>query len=84
MKPDSFNVCEIAKERLLTVEAHVGKRTFFLNVYVPNDGNDRVKFFQALNGILAQCKSDDVVLLGGDFNCTFDSTQDRNDLEPPG
>lgn len=53
-----------------------------MNVYAPNTGTDRVQFFTKLEHILKQQRDGDVIVLGGDWNCTLNFTQDRNGEEP--
>lgn len=69
--------------RLLVVRAEIRIFFFlFVNIYAPNSGADRVQFFTKLGNILKQQQDGDVIVLGGDWNCTLDFTQDRNGEEP--
>ena len=46
----------------------------FINIYAPNDGYARVKFFNELN---TWVELDSQTLIAGDFNCTLDTRRDR-------
>ena len=47
----------------------------FINIYAPNDPNDRVLFFDKLNSWV---KTNDIKhLVGGDYNCTLNNVLDR-------
>ena len=46
----------------------------FINIYAPNNGYERVKFFNELN---TWVEIDNKTLVAGDFNCTLDSDIDR-------
>lgn len=43
---------------------------FFLNIYTPMSGSERVCFFKNVSSILQNCNFDDYLFFGGDFNCT--------------
>ena len=53
----------------------------FVNVYAPNHGAERVRFFNLLKNELRNYHQD-LLITGGDFNCTLDSTSDRTSEEP--
>lgn len=74
---------EVVPGRLLAVRAEIRNLKFlFVNIYAPNIGEDRVQFFIKLEHFLKQQQDGDVIVLGGDWNCTLDSTQDRIGEEP--
>ena len=54
----------------------------FINIYAPNLGSDRLQFFSKLEKVLSQQQDGDLIILGGDWNCTLDFTKDRNGEEP--
>lgn len=81
-KPNSYEVEEIIKGRLLKVRAVFENHVFvFFCVYVPTSGVERMLFLNTLNLTLQNCDSEDFLFLGGDFNCT-EQTIDRNHIEP--
>lgn len=51
-----------------------GKKITILNIYAPNE--DCPHFFKKIATLLAD-KSEGVIIMGGDFNCTLDSKLDR-------
>lgn len=53
-----------------------------VNVYAHNTGRERAVLFKALWQELSQVEQDDILVLGGDFNCTFDPHLDRRGEEP--
>ncbi|MBN3292510.1 YTX2 protein, partial [Polypterus senegalus] len=75
---------ELVKGRLLKVTVKLqGSVVTFINVYAPNEGEERLHFFNKLGDLLSKCDPEEVVVLGGDFNCTLDTRIDRNNgLEP--
>ncbi len=74
---------EIIPGRILRVDMVFGNTNFsFINVYAPNVGQERISFFKTLSDALLQCPQGNVVVLGGDFNCTVNSYLDRNHDEP--
>ena len=48
-----------------------------INVYAPNQGPDKLALFQKLSAFIKQCSQDEVLVMGGDWNCTTDFTLDR-------
>lgn len=81
-KPNSYEVEEIIKGRLLKVRAVFENHVFvFICVYVPTSGVERMLFLNTLNLTLQNCDSEEFLFLGGDFNCT-EQTIDRNHIEP--
>lgn len=69
--------------RLLVIRAEImGFFFFFVNVYAPNGGADRIQFFTKLEHIFKQQHEGDIAILGGDWNCTLNFIQDRNGEEP--
>lgn len=65
---------EVVSGRLLIVRAEIRNFHFlFVNIYAPNIGEDRVQFFFIkLKHFLKQQQDGDVIVLGGDWNCTLD------------
>ena len=53
-----------------------GNKIRVTNIYAPNDGFERIRFFANLNDII-QDGEDAENLIGGDYNCTMDSNLDR-------
>jgi len=79
--PDSYNVEEIVKGRLLKVTAKYDKIVLeLINVYVPVNASERMIFLNILANTIQQCQKC-YLILGGDLNCTTDDI-DRNHLEP--
>ncbi len=80
--PCSYQVEEIIKGRLLKIRAQFENRFFvFISVYVPNRAVERMCFLDTLSNVLVNCSTEDVLILGGDFNCT-EQLLDRNHVEP--
>lgn len=80
--PISYEVEEIIKGRLLKVRALFESHFLvFLCIYAPTSTTERMLFLDSLNDTLVKCNAEDVLLLGGDFNCT-ELSCDRNHLEP--
>ncbi|KAL2096374.1 hypothetical protein ACEWY4_008522 [Coilia grayii] len=80
--PISYEVEEIIKGRLLKVRALFENHFFvFICIYAPTSAIQRMLFLDSLNDTLIKCDPDDVLLLGGDFNCT-ELLCDRNHVEP--
>ena len=80
--PISYQAEEIVKGRLLKVRAQFENIFFvFLCVYAPTKATDRMVFLTTLNTVLSSCDPEDILLLGGDFNCT-EQMIDRNHIEP--
>jgi len=80
--PCSYQVEEILKGRLLKVRAQFENSFFvFISVYVPTRAIERMCFLDTLSHVLANCNTEDVLILGGDFNC-MENLTDRNHVEP--
>ena len=80
--PVSFDCEEIVEGRLLKVTARYEKSTLILiNVYAPDNPQERCCFLDKLADTLSGCAQTDFLILGGDFNCTVDDL-DRNHLKP--
>lgn len=78
-----LNTEEPINGRLLVVKADIEGNIFYLvNVYAPNIGYERLRFFSVLSTVLKQCFNDGGVIIGGDWNCTENSLVDRNTEEP--
>lgn len=74
---------EIIPGRLLRADITIDNNSFsFFNIYAPNIGNERSVFFGKLSEELLKCPQDNIVIIGGDFNCTVDHKLDRNHEEP--
>ena len=77
-----ISVSELVKGRLLIVRAEIESTVLvFVNVYAPNQGSERVRFFILLENELKNYQQDQLII-GGDFNCTLDFTVDRTSEEP--
>lgn len=73
---------EVVKGRLLVVRAAIeGSVYCFVNVYAPNNGAERVRFYTQLQNEL-MLHQQEYIIVGGDFNCTLDFTVDRIGEEP--
>lgn len=76
-------VVEVVKGRCLKVVAKFdGVTVVFLNIYAPILGPERVAFLNTISDILKGLDTNDLLFLGGDFNCTENHNLDRNHLEP--
>lgn len=74
---------ELEPGRLMAVRAEINNFSFlFINIYAPNTGADRLQLFVKLEQFLKLQQTGDFIILGGDWNCTLDFTQDRNGDEP--
>ncbi len=74
---------EPVQGRLILVEAKIQGMLFFLiNIYSPTVGHERLNCFNILSGVLKKCSSEGYVVIGGDWNCTVNFTEDRNTEEP--
>ncbi len=71
---------EIEPERLLAVRVEING--IFVNIYAPNSGFGRINTFNKLKLFLKQKQPEDLIFLGGDWNCTLDPPLDRNGEEP--
>uniref|UniRef100_A0A3P9LKP2 Reverse transcriptase domain-containing protein n=1 Tax=Oryzias latipes TaxID=8090 RepID=A0A3P9LKP2_ORYLA len=82
----SFNilsVSEVAAGRFLAVRVELNGFNFCLiNFYAPAEGAHRIPFFLTLEDFLKNCDPGDVIVMGGDWNCTLDFTLDRTGAEP--
>lgn len=73
---------EIEPGRLLAVKAKVNTHNvIFLNIYANNKGAERSVLFKKIAEFLNTLKQKDIVIMGGDFNCTLDFNMDRNNEE---
>ncbi|MBN3281143.1 YTX2 protein, partial [Polyodon spathula] len=78
-----LDIDEIEKGRILKVRARLGSTVYvFINIYAPNRGGERILFFKKLKQALFNINNNDVVVVGGDFNCTVNFNIDRNNDEP--
>ena len=63
--------------RIMKIKIHIEDRQLFIiNVYAPNDNNNKVEFFNTLESII-NIDDDNVIL--GDFNEILQRHMDRND-----
>ncbi|MGL5904155.1 MAG: endonuclease/exonuclease/phosphatase family protein, partial [Cetobacterium sp.] len=80
--PVSYEVDEIIKGRILKIRVVVENQVFvFICVYAPTATADRIVFLDSLCVALQKCINDEILIIGGDFNCT-EQNIDRNHLEP--
>lgn len=80
--PVSLKVEEVIAGRLLKVIVSYERKTLvLLNVYAPVNARERMLFLEKLSDTLEGCKSEDLLFLAGDFNCTVNNL-DRNHVEP--
>lgn len=81
-KPISYDVDEIIKGRLLKVRATFQSFVLVLIcIYVPIVPVERLLFLDTLCSTLQNCCTEDLLFVGGDFNCT-ECDRDRNHVEP--
>lgn len=74
---------EIVKGRILLVKMEYEGSVFILiNVYAPNNGPERVKYFLKLRNAIQKIDDNVCTIIGGDWNCTIDFIVDRNGEEP--
>lgn len=77
------DMVEVVPGRILRADVALGDAYFsFFNVYAPNSGQERILFFKTLSHALSQCPQGNILVLGGDFNCTVNPDLDRNHDEP--
>jgi len=77
------DMVEVVPGRILRADIALGDVHFsFFNVYAPNIGQERIMFFKILYNALSQCPQENIIVLGGDFNCTVNPYMDRNHDEP--
>lgn len=80
--PITHQVDEIIKGRLLKVRAQFENHFFvFICIYAPTMATDRMLFLNTMGNVIGNCCPNDIVILGGDFNCTAQNI-DRNHVEP--
>ncbi len=66
--PVSNQVEEVVAGILIIIRAKFEKyKMFFINVYAPTNGTERVIFLNSIDTILQNCKTDEYVFLGGDL-----------------
>uniref|UniRef100_A0A674N027 exodeoxyribonuclease III n=1 Tax=Takifugu rubripes TaxID=31033 RepID=A0A674N027_TAKRU len=81
--PVAVTVEHVVQGRCLLVKAAFSHLTVvFINIYAPNNGAERKLFLEKINDVLNNLSSSDLLILGGDFNCTEDHVLDRNHIEP--
>ncbi|KAI4899121.1 hypothetical protein NFI96_006348 [Prochilodus magdalenae] len=80
--PCSYDVEEVVTGRLLKVrECFENGVLVFICVCAPTVGTERLAFLDILHSVLQNSDVNDLLVLGGDFNCTADDI-DRNHMEP--
>ncbi|KAI4887913.1 hypothetical protein NFI96_014527 [Prochilodus magdalenae] len=80
--PCSYDVEEVVPGRLLKVRACFENEVFvFICVYAPTVGTERLAFLDTLHRVVQNTDVNDLLVLGGDFNCTA-ADMDRNHMEP--
>ena len=76
-------VVEHVDGRFLIVKALFDQFTVVLmNIYAPSTGADRKLFLNTAYTKLSEVKPEEVLFVGGDFNCTENNRLDRNHKEP--
>ncbi len=81
--PLSCEVDEIICGRFLKIKLTFEKTTIVLmNLYAPNKGLERVIFFKKVDAVLKGLNPEELLFVGGDFNCTANDKLDRNHIEP--
>lgn len=74
-------VDEIIGGRFLKIKVKFEKTTMVLmNLYAPNKGLERVK--KKVDAVLKGLNLEELLFIGGDFNCTVNDKLDRNHIEP--
>lgn len=74
---------ELEPGQLLAVGVELnGLLVVFVNIYAPNSGFGRINVFKKLELFLKQKQLEDLIILGGDWNCTLDPSLDRKGEEP--
>ncbi len=81
--PCSYQVEEIIKGRLLKIMSQFENRffCFYLCSMFLIEQLKGCAFLDTLSNVLVNCSTEDVLILGGDFNCT-EQLLDRNHVEP--
>lgn len=81
LNAEVLNIHKSMDARKLLINVNIGGTVFcIVNVYAPNKVNHRKDFFNSLNKWLTlHCLNDEMIIIGGDFNCAL-NTDDR---EPP-
>lgn len=78
-----LSIQEIVKGRALMVRAEIRGQVFcFINIYSPNQGTERVDFFNCLRAAFGNQDTREHLTVAEDWNCTIDFTLDRNSQEP--
>ena len=73
-----LSIDEIVQSRALRVRIIFHEEIYSLvNIYAPNDGNERLDFFEILSKFLSNIERTDNLILAGDFNSTLLPTLDR-------
>ncbi len=81
--PVSFEVENVVEGQLLKLRAEFEKCiVVFINMYAPVLGGERVSFLNKVRDAVENCKPEEYLFIGGDFNCTENDNIDRNHKEP--
>lgn len=81
--PVSCEVDEIFGGPFLKIKVKIEKNTMVLmNLYAPTKGSERVLFFKKVEAVLKGLNPQELLFIGGDFNCTANDKLDRNHIEP--
>lgn len=81
--PISYEVENVVDGHLMIVKAQFEKlKLVFINVYAPTLGVNRVALLNKIDILLSNCRTEDYMFMGGDFNCTENYNLDRNHSEP--
>ncbi len=68
--PASYQVEEVIAGRLIILRAEFENLSWFYKCLCPYKWDRKSYFLNSVNTVLQNCKTDEYVLLGGDFNCT--------------
>ena len=81
--PITYEVQHVIDGRFMIIKAQYERfKVYFVNVYAPTVGTDRVCFLRNVRAAWQNCCSVDFLFMGGDLNCTADDSMDRNQTEP--
>lgn len=77
--PVSFEVENVVEGQLLKLRAEFENCiVVFINMYAPVLGGERVFFLNKVRDAVENCKPEEYLFIGGDFNCTENDSIDRN------
>ncbi|CAM4671350.1 unnamed protein product, partial [Caretta caretta] len=81
LRPEVLGIAKVVLGRLLHIRACVeGLRINLVNVYAPNTGPERVRFYRQASAFLGTLDPHKCLVLGGDFNTTLEE-RDRSGVE---